>query len=128
MKKIGYLFGSTALLALPVLVSAQGFADGEVNGGPLGSFVTSVTTFANDTLVPLVMTLAFLFFVWGMFKFFIAGGDNEEEREKGKNLMIYATLGFVMIVIIYGLVNFLASSIGLEGETIKIPDAPTGRS
>ncbi|MCA9359318.1 hypothetical protein KC926_03890 [Candidatus Kaiserbacteria bacterium] len=126
MKKIGFLFSSTALLALPAVVAAQGFADGG-DGGALNDFAVSVTNFANDTLVPLVMTLAFLAFVWGMFKFFIVGGDNEEEREKGKNLMIYATLGFVMVVILYGLVNFFANSLGLEGEDILIPNAPTTR-
>jgi hypothetical protein len=56
-------------------------------------------------------------FVFGMFQFFIAGGANDDKKEQGKSLMIYATLGFVLIIIFWGIVNLLAGSTGLEGET-----------
>lgn len=128
MKKVGYLFGSTGMLLSPVLALAQFDQAGGVANTGFANFILNVTEFINAYLVPGVMALAFLAFVWGMFQYFIAGGGNDEAREKGKNLMIYAVLGFVMIIILWGLVNFIASSIGLEGETIAIPSAPTGNA
>jgi hypothetical protein len=130
MKKIGYLLSSTgAIMLTPLLaLAAGGFADNTVAGTGLANFVTSTTTFVNTYLIPLVMALAFLAFIWGMFQYFIVGGGNDEAKEKGKSLMIWATLGFVMIIILWGLVNFIATSIGLEGETIAIPSAPTGNA
>ena len=52
-----------------------------------------------------------------MFQYFIAGGANDEAKEKGKSLMIYAVLGFVLIIVFWGIINLIANSTGLEGET-----------
>ena len=43
----------------------------------------------------------------------------EDKQKEGKNLMIYATLGFVLIVVFWGVVNLLASSTGFEGEQLE---------
>ena len=34
--------------------------------------------------VPLIFAVAFIVFIWGVFKFFILGGGNEEQREGGR--------------------------------------------
>jgi Zn-dependent protease with chaperone function len=125
MKKVSYLIAGASTLALPLFASAQ-LADG-AGGGPLETFLVATATFINDIAIPFLMALAFLVFIWGVFQFFIAGGSDEEKREKGKSLMIYAVLGFVMIIILYGLVNFFAQTLGLEGETILVPQVPTTR-
>jgi hypothetical protein len=56
-----------------------------------------------------------------------SGGADEAKRESGKQLMIYATLGFVLIIIFWGVINFVVSSIGLENENIDplIPKVKT---
>lgn len=129
MKKIGYLISSTgALIMTPLLALAQFDVAGGVGNTGFANFVTNVTNFINTYLIPLVMALAFLAFIWGMFQYFIVGGGNDEAKEKGKSLMIYATLGFVMIIILWGLVNFIGGSLGLQGETISIPSAPLGNA
>jgi hypothetical protein len=126
MKKISFLLSSTSLLALPMLASAQ-LATGN-DAGQFQTFVENLTSFIAGVAIPFLMSLAFLAFVWGMFQFFIAGGADEEKREKGKSLMIYATLGFVMIVLLYGIVNFIDDSLGLDKTTIVVPDLPTAPS
>jgi hypothetical protein len=127
MKKINYLIMSGAMFALP-MVALGGLADEGGDGGRLESFIRVTLAFLNNFIVPAILALGFVFFVWGMFQYFIAGGANDEAKEKGRSLMIYATLGFVLIVIFWGIVNLLASSIGLEGDTLKNrPDLPTTR-
>jgi hypothetical protein len=54
-----------------------------------------------------------------MFQYFIAGGHSDESKEKGKSLMIHATIGFVVIIIFFGAINMLTSSTGLQGQFIK---------
>jgi heme/copper-type cytochrome/quinol oxidase subunit 2 len=102
------------LLAQPNLAAAQSFSD-----NPLAELLRNIIAFANTVLIPFIIGIGFLFFVWGMFQYFIAGGANEESREKGKRLMISATIAFVVIIIFFGVINLLASSTGLEGETLK---------
>lgn len=120
MKKITKYVSSLALfLVLPLSAAAQF----EPDGGPFGDFLGNIIGFVNAVVIPFIIGIGFLFFVWGMFKFFIAGGANDEAKEQGKSLMVYATLGFVLIVIFWGVVNLLASSIGFDDGT-----APTVRN
>ncbi|MCA9357095.1 hypothetical protein H6784_05270 [Candidatus Nomurabacteria bacterium] len=122
MKKIGYFIGSSVLLVLPALVSAQG-------GGTAGSgfdpannvmktYLTNILTFVNGTVIPFIIGIGFLVFVWGMFQYFIAGGANDEKKEAGKSLMIYSILGFVLIIVFWGIINLVSTFFGLSGEVI----------
>ncbi|MFW6210182.1 MAG: hypothetical protein ACOC4E_01685 [Patescibacteria group bacterium] len=102
---------------IPVLSQAQtGLAQKDATAGDFGALLTNILTFTNTTLIPFIIGIGFLFFVWGMFQYFIAGGANDEAKEKGKSLMIYATLGFVLIIIFWGVINLLASSTGLNED------------
>ena len=115
-----YLVGAT-LFALPVVTSAQGFAS---DGGTFGEFLRNILTFSNNVLIPFIIGIGFLVFVWGMFRYFIAGGANDEAKEQGRSLMVYATLGFVLIIVFWGIINLISSSTGYAGSTVNsIPSA-----
>ncbi len=108
----------TSFLFVPVSAFAQ-IASAQGGGGPLEQLLKNILKFTNQILIPFVIGIGFLFFVWGMFQYFIAGGSNDESKEKGKSLMISATIGFVVIIIFFGAINLLTSSTGLEGQYIK---------
>jgi len=116
MKQIKYFAASSALAFLPMIAGAQGNTFD--SGNDLQGYLSSVLVFINDVIIPLILGVAFLFFVWGMFQYFIAGGANEEAREKGKSLLIYAILGFVLIIVFWGLINFLTASTGLQDDAV----------
>ncbi len=127
MKRAIYTLASTALFAPVFFVNAQ--ASGGFNAeNDFKDFLTEILQFINETLIPFIIGIGFLVFVWGMFKYFIYGGANDDEKEKGKSLMIWATLGFVLIVIFWGVVNLLASSTGLDKDSNRgierIPQVP----
>jgi Type IV secretion system pilin len=111
-------FLSAALVALFPLVSAAQIAT-VGTGGPIQDLLMNILKFGNEVLIPFIIGIGFLFFVWGMFQYFIAGGASDESREKGKKLMINATIAFVVIIIFFGAINLLSSSTGLEGQKIK---------
>jgi hypothetical protein len=94
------------------------------NGAQVASFMTTFLSFISGVLIPVILGLAFLMFVWGVFKFFILGGSDEEAQAKGKSLMIYAVAGFVLILSFYGIVNILTNGIGTGGKTIVDPSVP----
>lgn len=124
MKNIKYYLLSTAMV-LPMLTQAQTLDD----AGAATGFLQSILGFINGTVIPFILGIAFLFFVYGMFKFFIAGGANEEEKEKGKSLLIYSILGFVLIIVFWGIISLVASFTGLDGQqgidTNLVPSGPT---
>ena len=125
MKKVLTTVGvSGVLYLLPVVALAQ--------FGKISTLGGNVAKFINDILVPLVFALAFLLFLWGVFKFFFWGGGDETKREEGKQLMLWAVIGFVLMVSIWGIVNLLSGDL-LSGTRIDdpnlrtIPTAPTAR-
>ena len=120
-----YITTATITLALPLLVSAQGTVIAE-NGGDFGTLLTNIIDFANLVLIPFILGIGFLVFVFGMFRFFIYGGADEEAKKQGKSLMVYATLGFVIIIIFWGVVSLLASSTGLDNEGLRTVPAAQG--
>lgn len=86
-----------------------------------------VITFINGVLVPLVVALAVIVFIWGVFQYFILGAGSEEKRETGKTYMLYGIFGFVIIVALWGIVQIFISLFGLTAGAgpLGLPNAPT---
>ena len=105
------------LLAFPLTTNAQLATSGDA--GPFQDFLVNILIFINVVLIPFIIGIGFLVFVWGMFLYFIMGGADEEKKLKGRSLMINGTIGFVVIIIFFGIINLLAGSTGLEGETLN---------
>lgn len=114
------------ILPLVLLVPMMALAQNEGNLSNISTFIQNIIRFMNNTLVPLVFALAFLVFLWGMFKTFILGGSDEDKQKEGKQLMMYAIAGFVIMVSLWGIVNLVAKGFGFSGKELQdIPDLPT---
>lgn len=105
-------------LTVPFMVAAQTF-----NGSLLGGYLSSIILFINSYLIPFIWAIAFIVFIWGVFQYFIAGGANEEQREKGKQLVFWGVIAFVVMTCLWGLVNLLTNSFGFGGQ--NAPQIPT---
>lgn len=103
---------------VPYLASAQG-----VDLSIATSYSTAIITFINTVLVPVLFALAFLYFVYGVYKYFILGADNDSERETGRNFVLWSLIGFAVIISVWGLVNVLVNTfqIGTGGVPPKYP-------
>jgi len=113
MKKIAIL--SSFFLMMPFVTLAQ--------LGEVDTFFNNINTFIGNVLIPLVFGLTLLIFVWGMFRFFVWGGGNEEERAKGKQLILWSIVGLVLMVSIWGIVNIVAGGFFPDKAP---PQMPTG--
>jgi hypothetical protein len=116
-----------SVFLLPLAVGASGLIDPNLNGtdNEFANLIANVLSFINDYLVPFVIGLAFLVFVWGVFKYFVLGGSDEEKQSEGKSLIIYAVIGFVLILSVYGIIELVADGLGFSGdETIITPTVP----
>lgn len=85
------------------------------------TFLTNVLTFLNDTIVPAILGIAFLVFLWNVVRFFIIGGSDEESQTKAKSLAQWGITAFVIIASLWGIVNMLVAGLGLGNNPI-IPD------
>lgn len=72
----------------------------------------------NLYIIPLIISVGVLFFIYGVVKFML-NSENENEREKGKQFMIWGIIGLTVIVSVWGLVSLVGGSFGLD--TSKAP-------
>ena len=77
----------------------------------------------NYYLVPLIFGLAFLMFLWGVYRYFIAGGGNAEKVQEGQKFVLWSVIGFVLMFTIWGIINLLINTLGFD--TTSRPAFPT---
>lgn len=111
MKKVIAL----GVLFAPFIASAQ-IAAGAGNVSKLIAFLKDLLS----TATTLILAAAVVYFLWNVFKFVMSAGD-EEARAKGQQGIIYGVIGIAVMVSIWGLVNFLTSTAGLETTTRSAP-------
>jgi hypothetical protein len=111
MKKIAYI--GTAL-ALPFFALAQTINSAQ----DLASFTINLI---NNVAVPLVFALAFIVFIWGVFRFFILGGHDAAKQKSGKELMIWGIVGFALMLSVWGLVHILTGTLSTNNTQAPLP-------
>ena len=89
--------GFGALLLVPVFVRAATFRE----------LVDEQIVPLGDAIVALLFALAFLFFLFGMLRFFIT--TNDEDRAKGKSFALWGIVGLVVLFGVWGFVRLLLS-------------------
>jgi hypothetical protein len=81
-------------------------------GVGIAKIICQVQQFINS-IIPILVALAVVYFVWGVVRFIIA--DGEEAKKKGKDVIIYGLIGFAVIVGLWGLVNIIVTTFNLSG-------------
>jgi hypothetical protein len=96
-------------------------------GSGCTSFICSmgneILYFINGILVPVLFAVAFIVFIYGVFKAYILSGGDEGEVKKGHQLVLWGIVGFAIMLSLWGLVNVVANTFGLQGYSA--PNFPT---
>ncbi|HEY4476387.1 MAG TPA: hypothetical protein VJB69_00125 [Candidatus Paceibacterota bacterium] len=72
-----------------------------------------------NIVIPIVMTLALLYFFWGLANYILGAGD-EEKRASGRGMMIYGIIALFAMAAVWGLVEVLNNTF-LGGVNIGAP-------
>ncbi len=78
----------------------------------IGTGDTGIIGIINTVIVPVIFALAFLVFIWGVFKFVANAGD-ETKRAEGRQFILWGLLGIVVLFSVWGFVNLLLSTLGI---------------
>ena len=108
------------MFALPLVSLAAATSVNNISDA--GSFIINTI---NNIIVPVIFSLAFIVFIYGAFETFIIGANNEEVKEKSKNLMLWGLIGFFVMVSVWGLVNVLTGTVSFNNATVTPPAAKT---
>jgi len=117
-------FATVLALGLFAVTNTVYAQNGEIGGSTIGAYLESIVGFINVYLIPFLFAIAFYVFIWGIFNYFIAGGANEEQRDKGKQLVMWGIIGFVIMVSVWGLINLVTNTLNFD-ESGTAPSLPT---
>lgn len=109
-------WAALALLAFPYFAFAQ---------QTIADYIIVFGDVINRYIIPFLLALALLFFIWNATKFFILGGSSSEGQEKAKSLALWGILALVLIVIMWGLVNMLVTGLNINRPAHICPDYVT---
>ena len=92
-----------SVFALPLVSSAQDLDNLNTLADSIGGLI--------NTLVPIVFTLALLYFFWGLADFVRKVGGNE--MEEGKNKMIWGLITLFVMASVWGIIKFIGDAFSL---------------
>lgn len=76
-----------------------------------------------NTIVPILITLGVIYFIWGVISYAIAKDD--EAKGTGRANMINGLIALLVIVSIWGLINMVKNAFGVPtSSTISVPCIP----
>jgi hypothetical protein len=90
--------GSFSLI-FPSIVSAEA----RNFGGLVAMFIDMI-----KTLVPLVVGLTLLYFIWGIFQ--LVRSNSEDSRKEAIGVITYGIISLFVMISVWGLVNILTST------------------
>lgn len=115
-------FAPIAALAQVGTVGATTTCNATVNN--ITDVICKVGNILNK-IIPVIIVLGVLYFVWGVVSFVIA--SDEEAKTTGRDRMIYGIIGLVVIIGMWGLVRIVANTFNLDNSTrIELPTVPFG--
>ena len=79
----------------------------------IGSGTTGIIGIINVVVVPFIIALAFLVFIYGVVNYFFLHGGEDAKRAEGRQFILWGVLGLTVIFSVWGLVNILLSTLGI---------------
>jgi uncharacterized membrane protein YjfL (UPF0719 family) len=86
----------------------------------------SVTTLMNsinrviiNPLIVLLFALALVYFLYGL-AMYLLSPDNEEIKKTNKQHMLWGIFGMFIMVAVFGIMNLLLKTLGVDDNKIKI--------
>lgn len=91
------------------------------------AYSQSIISIIFYLFLPALISIAFITFLWGVFKYFILGADDETARATGRQFVLWGLIGLAIIMSVWGLVWIVGLTLGLGfyGGGGLAPPAPT---
>jgi len=79
----------------------------------VGHLLNFFTCIISQSVIPLLITLAIVFFIWGVGQYMLNANDSTK-REEGRKFMIWGIISLFVIVSIWGLIKLLTGTFGIN--------------
>lgn len=89
------------------------------------TFLINILSFLDKVIVPAILGIAFLFFIWNITRYFIFQGGDEKKHSEARQYALWSILAFVFILSLWGIVSLFASGLNLGQNKVVNPDYMT---
>ncbi|KND50789.1 MAG: hypothetical protein AB202_00045 [Parcubacteria bacterium C7867-007] len=86
-------------------------ATAKCSGKSLCALVNNTIIPIGNSIVGLLFAVAFLLFIYGMFKYFFLKGGDPKARSEGRMFMLWSIIAFAVMFSVWGLVNLIINII-----------------
>ena len=94
------------------------FAQAASTNGSVGGLITKLGEFIAQ-LTPIAFAAAVLFFFYGLAKFILKSG---EDQDSGRQMMIWGVIAIFVMASVFGLVKFLQTTFNIaDTDSITVP-------
>lgn len=73
-----------------------------------------------ETIIPILIGLAVLLFIWGLLRYYMS--DNQNTKKEAVRIIGYGVVSIFVMVSMWGLVNFISYSLGLNINNVGGPN------
>ncbi len=91
------------------------YASGHVEAA--NSVLTKIENAVLFPLMTLMIGVAVLVFMWGIFEY-VSNAEDDSAREKGRKHMLYGIIGFVVMVSALGILRIAGNTVGCDIDTV----------
>ena len=85
----------------------------------------SLETFFQRILLPFLFSVAFLYFIINIARYFILEGGKTESHAKARQQAIYGIAAFVFLFILWGIVTMILNGLQIGNASAQCPDFVT---
>lgn len=111
------IVATSAVFALPLITLA-----GQTTGNDGIKHLISTAGGIIQALIPIVIGLGVLVFLWGVLKYVLNSSD--AGKAEGRTFMLWGIIALFVMVSVWGLVNILRDSLNLNPATPTAPAIP----
>ncbi len=76
-------------------------------------FVDSAIFFMNHEVVPVILGISLITFLWGIARYYIIHGADANEQEHARSFMLWGFIGMVLLFVVWGLVYIIGAALML---------------
>lgn len=89
-----------------------------------GDLLDDTNDLIASSLVRVIFALAMVYFLWGVVQYTLY--PDGEKKDKGKSAMITGLIALTVMFSVYGLINIVMNTFGLneDNDKISIPEFP----
>ncbi|MFA5942286.1 MAG: pilin [Candidatus Paceibacterota bacterium] len=91
-----------------------------INTTYIQGYSDSIIGLINNILVPILISIAFIVFLWGVYTYFIKGADDPKAQETGRWFALYGIIGFVVLFSVWGIVQIFMGTLNLTATNVPL--------